>query len=206
MAIAGFLMFGDQVAVEITSSIFRTQGYPHALSICILVFIIIIPLTKIPLKYGLCILTRTFIFFSLTKLKPQHPPPRHRPRHPLRPTRPHPPPNHQHHRPARLRARDPPRRHPIYYLHHHRPHRHLHPLLRGHHGVFGLRIDVYYLHYFTLGVLPAPLRAGDQCEGARAGLVSYSWVGDHGDRGYGLGVPPEGAGWCGGLNLNLNLN
>lgn len=50
MAIAGFLMFGDQVAVEITSSIFLTQGYPHALMIFITAFIIIIPLTKIPLK------------------------------------------------------------------------------------------------------------------------------------------------------------
>ena len=50
MAIAGFLMFGDQVAVELTSSIFLTQGYPHALSILITAFIIIIPLTKIPLK------------------------------------------------------------------------------------------------------------------------------------------------------------
>lgn len=50
MAIAGFLMFGDHVAVEITSSIFRTEGYPHVLSMCIIVFIVIISLTKIPLK------------------------------------------------------------------------------------------------------------------------------------------------------------
>lgn len=50
MAVVGLLMFGDNVAVEITSNIFRTSGYPHALSICIIIFITIIPLTKIPLK------------------------------------------------------------------------------------------------------------------------------------------------------------
>jgi vesicular inhibitory amino acid transporter len=50
MAIAGLLMFGDNVSVEVTSSIFHTSGYPHAVSICIIVFITIIPLTKIPLK------------------------------------------------------------------------------------------------------------------------------------------------------------
>jgi solute carrier family 32 (vesicular inhibitory amino acid transporter) len=48
---AGLLMFGDDVAAEITSSIFLTQGYSHTLSICIVVFIAIIPLTKIPLKW-----------------------------------------------------------------------------------------------------------------------------------------------------------
>lgn len=51
MAIAGILMFGDDVAAEVTSSIFLTQGYSHTLSICIVVFIAIIPLTKIPLKW-----------------------------------------------------------------------------------------------------------------------------------------------------------
>ena len=44
-------MFGEGVFDEITSNIFCTKGYPPALSICIVIFIAIIPLTKIPLKY-----------------------------------------------------------------------------------------------------------------------------------------------------------
>lgn len=51
MAIAGLLMFGDGVRDELTSNIFLTKGYPKAISVCIAVFIAIIPLTKIPLKY-----------------------------------------------------------------------------------------------------------------------------------------------------------
>ena len=51
MAIAGLLMFGEEVFDEVTSNIFCTKGYPPALSICIVIFIAIIPLTKIPLKY-----------------------------------------------------------------------------------------------------------------------------------------------------------
>lgn len=50
MAVAGLLMFGEHVRDEITSNIFRTEGYPQSLSVCIVVFIAIIPLTKIPLK------------------------------------------------------------------------------------------------------------------------------------------------------------
>lgn len=51
MAVAGLLMFGEKVRDEVTSNIFRTNGYPQAISICIVIFIAIIPLTKIPLKY-----------------------------------------------------------------------------------------------------------------------------------------------------------
>lgn len=50
MAVAGLLMFGDDVRNEITSNILVMTAYPKALSICIVVFIAIIPLTKIPLK------------------------------------------------------------------------------------------------------------------------------------------------------------
>lgn len=50
MAVAGLLMFGEHVRDEITSNIFHTEGYPQSLSVCIVVFIAIIPLTKIPLK------------------------------------------------------------------------------------------------------------------------------------------------------------
>lgn len=50
LAIAGYIMFGDEVRDEITANIFRTQGYPQWLSILIVVAIAIIPLTKIPLN------------------------------------------------------------------------------------------------------------------------------------------------------------
>lgn len=50
MALAGLLMFGEKVRDEITSNIFKTDGYPQSLSVLIVIFIAIIPLTKIPLK------------------------------------------------------------------------------------------------------------------------------------------------------------
>ena len=50
MAVVGLLMFGDDIRDEVTSNILKTTGYPQALSVCIVVFIAIIPLTKIPLK------------------------------------------------------------------------------------------------------------------------------------------------------------
>ncbi|KAL2055154.1 hypothetical protein ABVK25_004492 [Lepraria finkii] len=50
IAVAGFAMFGQQVRDEVSSNILLTKGYPHAISVCIVVFIGIIPLTKIPLN------------------------------------------------------------------------------------------------------------------------------------------------------------
>jgi len=50
MAIIGLLMFGDNVRDEITSNILLTPGYPPGLSVCIVVCIAIIPLTKVPLN------------------------------------------------------------------------------------------------------------------------------------------------------------
>ncbi len=50
IAVAGFLMFGQKVRDEVSSSILMTRGYPHSISIMIVVFVAIIPLTKIPLK------------------------------------------------------------------------------------------------------------------------------------------------------------
>ena len=50
MATIGLLMFGDKIMDEITSNILVTHGYPRALSICIVIFIAIIPITKIPLN------------------------------------------------------------------------------------------------------------------------------------------------------------
>ena len=44
-------MFGQKVHDEVTSNILLTKGYPHAISVIIVIFIAIIPLTKIPLKY-----------------------------------------------------------------------------------------------------------------------------------------------------------
>ena len=50
IGVAGFLMFGQEVHDAVTSNIILSKGYPHAISVCIVVFIAIIPLTKIPLK------------------------------------------------------------------------------------------------------------------------------------------------------------
>lgn len=50
VAVVGFLMFGQKVLDELTSNILMTKGYPNVISVCIVVFIAIIPLTKIPLK------------------------------------------------------------------------------------------------------------------------------------------------------------
>ena len=50
MGVIGLLMFGDHVHDEITSNILLTKGYPRAVSVFIVVFIAVIPLTKIPLK------------------------------------------------------------------------------------------------------------------------------------------------------------
>jgi solute carrier family 32 (vesicular inhibitory amino acid transporter) len=50
MSVGGYLMFGEQVRDEITSNILLTEGYPRTLSIIIVIFIAIIPLTKVPLR------------------------------------------------------------------------------------------------------------------------------------------------------------
>jgi vesicular inhibitory amino acid transporter len=50
MCVGGYLMFGEQVKDEITSNILLTKGYPRSLSILIVIFIAIIPLTKVPLR------------------------------------------------------------------------------------------------------------------------------------------------------------
>jgi vesicular inhibitory amino acid transporter len=50
MAVIGLLMFGDDIAEEITANVFLTRGYPKVLSLALILFVAIIPLTKIPLK------------------------------------------------------------------------------------------------------------------------------------------------------------
>ncbi|CAN8097369.1 unnamed protein product [Discula destructiva] len=49
-AVAGLLMFGDDVLDAITSNIFLTAGYPRALTFLLCGVIAIIPLTKVPLN------------------------------------------------------------------------------------------------------------------------------------------------------------
>lgn len=43
-------MFGDEIRDELTSNLVMTKGYPHFLSIIVVVLIAIIPLTKVPLR------------------------------------------------------------------------------------------------------------------------------------------------------------
>lgn len=50
ISVAGYLMFGFTIRDEVTSNILLTRGYPHAISVCIVCFIAIIPITKVPLK------------------------------------------------------------------------------------------------------------------------------------------------------------
>ncbi|KAJ5584076.1 uncharacterized protein N7459_003876 [Penicillium hispanicum] len=50
MAIIGWLMFGDDVLDEISANILTVDAYPPILSVCIIIFISIIPLTKVPLN------------------------------------------------------------------------------------------------------------------------------------------------------------
>ncbi|KAG4027729.1 hypothetical protein MFRU_027g00220 [Monilinia fructicola] len=49
-ALAGILMFGDNVMDEVTANIIGNSSYPRSLSLMICVFIAIIPLTKVPLN------------------------------------------------------------------------------------------------------------------------------------------------------------
>jgi vesicular inhibitory amino acid transporter len=49
-AVAGLLMFGDEVRDEITSNILMEASYPRVLTFMMCLFIAIIPLTKIPLN------------------------------------------------------------------------------------------------------------------------------------------------------------
>ncbi|KAI0883402.1 transmembrane amino acid transporter protein-domain-containing protein [Annulohypoxylon maeteangense] len=62
VAIVGVIMFGDGVRDEITSNILQTTGYPNALNILLVVFIAIIPLTKIPLNSQPIVTTLEVVF------------------------------------------------------------------------------------------------------------------------------------------------
>ncbi|KAI6092462.1 transmembrane amino acid transporter protein-domain-containing protein [Hypoxylon rubiginosum] len=62
VAIVGLIMFGDGVRDEITGNILETTGYPHALNILLVIFIAIIPLTKIPLNSQPIVTTLEVLF------------------------------------------------------------------------------------------------------------------------------------------------
>ncbi|KAI1757793.1 transmembrane amino acid transporter [Xylaria castorea] len=62
VAIVGLLMFGDGVRDEITANILEATGYPNALNVLLVIFIAIIPLTKVPLNAQPIITTAEVVF------------------------------------------------------------------------------------------------------------------------------------------------
>ncbi|KAI0104108.1 transmembrane amino acid transporter [Nemania sp. FL0031] len=62
VAIVGLLMFGDGVRDEITANILETTGYPNVLNVLLVIFISIIPLTKVPLNAQPIITTAEVLF------------------------------------------------------------------------------------------------------------------------------------------------
>ena len=49
MAIVGYLLYGEGVLDELTTSMIRTAGYPRSIKILVLILIAIVPITKFPL-------------------------------------------------------------------------------------------------------------------------------------------------------------
>ncbi|KAH9900639.1 transmembrane amino acid transporter protein-domain-containing protein [Xylariomycetidae sp. FL2044] len=62
VAIVGLIMFGDGVRDEITANILQTTGYPEVLNVFLVIFIAIIPLTKVPLNAQPIITTLEVVF------------------------------------------------------------------------------------------------------------------------------------------------
>ncbi|KAF2970250.1 hypothetical protein GQX73_g3303 [Xylaria multiplex] len=62
IAIVGLLMFGDSVRDEITANILETTGYPNVLNVLLVIFIAVIPLTKVPLNAQPIITTAEVLF------------------------------------------------------------------------------------------------------------------------------------------------
>lgn len=50
VAVVGYIMFGDGVRDSVTNNLLRESGYPQVMSVLLVIFIAIIPLTKIPLN------------------------------------------------------------------------------------------------------------------------------------------------------------
>lgn len=75
MGVAGYLMFGDKVRNEISSNILLMKsGYPQTLSVFIVIFIAIIPLTKAPLNARPIISTAEIMFGLDSRVIPDSPP------------------------------------------------------------------------------------------------------------------------------------
>ncbi|KAI2626512.1 transmembrane amino acid transporter protein-domain-containing protein [Hypoxylon sp. NC1633] len=62
VAVVGLIMFGEGVRDEITSNILQTTGYPDVLRVLLVIFIAIIPLTKIPLNSQPIVTTLEVVF------------------------------------------------------------------------------------------------------------------------------------------------
>ncbi|KAI1335555.1 transmembrane amino acid transporter [Xylariaceae sp. FL0016] len=62
VAIVGLIMFGDGVRDEITANILEITGYPNFLNVMLIVFIAVIPLTKVPLNAQPIITTFELLF------------------------------------------------------------------------------------------------------------------------------------------------
>jgi vesicular inhibitory amino acid transporter len=50
MAVLGWMMFGDTIRDEVTANVLTMNEYPQLLSICIIISVAVIPITKVPLK------------------------------------------------------------------------------------------------------------------------------------------------------------
>ncbi|KAI0480334.1 transmembrane amino acid transporter [Xylariaceae sp. FL0804] len=62
VAVVGLVMFGDGVRDEITANILELTGYPAAMNVLLVIFIAIIPLTKVPLNAQPIITTLELVF------------------------------------------------------------------------------------------------------------------------------------------------
>ncbi|KAJ5231988.1 hypothetical protein N7468_004944 [Penicillium chermesinum] len=70
MALIGWLMFGDTVRDEVTANVLSVDAYPKVLSVCIIIFISVIPLSKVPLNARPLVAT----FEVLCGVSPSHTP------------------------------------------------------------------------------------------------------------------------------------
>ncbi|KAI1085681.1 transmembrane amino acid transporter protein-domain-containing protein [Whalleya microplaca] len=74
VAAVGLIMFGDGVRDEITANILQITGYPKALNILLVIFIAIIPLTKIPLNAQPIVTTLEVLFGLRQQVVAEEPP------------------------------------------------------------------------------------------------------------------------------------
>lgn len=62
MAVLGFLMFGNEIAAEVSQSILATPGYPKPLGLLLIALIAIIPIAKTPLNVRPIVSTLDVLF------------------------------------------------------------------------------------------------------------------------------------------------